>query len=251
MRHNFLKLNNDKTEVVEIGIYMNMVSSLKVSGFEIVPKEKAKNLGFIFDDQLSLEQQLLAITKKCNMNLRNYWKIGSKLTQELKIQLVHAGVLSVIDYCNAVYGGLNEADLQKLQKLQNSAVRFIFGLRGKACHQPISPYLKQLHFLPVRFRIKYKISLLTFKCLNNMAPKYLSDMLMLRQPKMHNVRLDNDFYLLEPSITNLRKSRAAFCVSAPLVWNELPYNLRCQTDLMKFKVDLKTYYFNFAFADIE
>ena len=251
MRQNFLKLNDDKTEVVEIGIYMNTVSSLNVSGLEIVPKEKAKNLGFIFDDQLSLEQQLLAITKKCNMNLRNYWKIGSKLTQELKIQLVHAGVLSVIDYCNAVYGGLTEADLQKLQKLQNSAVRFIFGLRGKACHQSISPYLKQLHFLPVRFRIKYKISLLTFKCLNNMAPKYLSDMLMIRQPKMHNVRLDNDFYLLEPSITNFRKSRAAFCVSAPLVWNELPYNLRCQTDLMKFKVDLKTYYFNFVFADIE
>ena len=84
------------------------------------------------------------------MNVRNYWKIGWKLTQELKIQLVHAGVLSIIDYCDAVYGGLSESDLQKLQKLQNSAVRFVFGLKGKACQQHISPYLKKLHFLPVR-----------------------------------------------------------------------------------------------------
>ena len=84
MKENFLKLNNEKTEVVEIGIYLNMVSSLKVSGFEILPKKKAKNLGFTFDDQLSLDQQLVAITKKCNMHLRNYWKIGSKLTQRVQ-----------------------------------------------------------------------------------------------------------------------------------------------------------------------
>ena len=117
----------------------------------------------MFDDQLSLDKQrLVAITKKCNMNLRNYWKIGSKLTQELKIQLVLAGVLLTIDCSNSVYGGLTESDLQKLQKLQNSAVRFVFGLKGKTCQQPFSPYLKKLHFLHVRFRIKYKIALLTY-----------------------------------------------------------------------------------------
>ena len=75
-----------------------------------------------------LGKQIVAITKKCNMNLRDYWRIVFKLSQELKIQLVHAGVLSIIDYSNAVYGGLTEYDLQKLPKLQNSALRFIFGL---------------------------------------------------------------------------------------------------------------------------
>ena len=87
MKVHFLKLNNDKTDVIEIGIYQNFVSSLSVSGFDVVPKEKAKNLGFVFDDQLSLEQQLTAVTKKCNMNLRNYWRIGSKLSMDLKNSL--------------------------------------------------------------------------------------------------------------------------------------------------------------------
>ena len=251
MKVNFLKLNNDKTEVIEIGIYQNVVDSLSVSGINVVPKEKAKNLGFIFDDQLSLDKQIVAITQKCNMNLRNYWRIGSKLSQELKIQLVHAGVLSIIDYCNAVYGGLTEYDLQKLQKLQNSAVRFIFGLKGKECHQSISPFLKKLHFLPVRFRIKYKITLMVFKCLNNMAPKYLKELLVIRKPNVHSLRCDNDFYLLDQTLTNFKKTKAAFSVSAPLVWNELPYNLRCETDILKFKTELKTHYFNIAFSDIE
>ena len=48
------------------------------------------------------------------------------------------------------------------------------------------------------------------------------------------------FNLLEPIVTNLRKSKAAFSVSAPLVWNELPFYLRCHTELTKFKVLLKT-----------
>ena len=176
-------------------------------------------------------------------NLRNYWKIGAKLTQELKVQLVHAGVLSIIDYCNAVYGALTVSDLQKLQKLQNSAVRFVFELKGKKCREPISPYLKKLHFLPVRFRIKYKLALLTFKCLNNLAPSYLTELLTLRQSKYYNVRLNNDFYLLEPTVFNLLKCSKAFSVSASLVWNELPYNLRSETDISKFKCDLKNILF--------
>ena len=46
----------------------------------------------------------------CTMNLRKYYKIASKLSHKLKVQLVHAGVLSLIDYCNGVCGGLLEAD---------------------------------------------------------------------------------------------------------------------------------------------
>ena len=73
-----------------------------------------------------------------------------------------------------------------------------------------------------------------------MALKYLTELLIRWQSKVHNVRLDNDFYLLEPIVTNLRKSKAAFSVSAPLVWNELPFYLRCQTELTQLKVVLKT-----------
>ena len=50
---------------------------------------------------------------------------------------------------------------------------------------------------------------------------------------------------------NYKKTKAAFSVSAPLIWNELPYNLRCKTEILKFKTELKTYYFDIAFSDIE
>ena len=59
-----------------------------------------------------------------------------------------------------------------------------------------------------------------------MAPKYLFDLIKLRQPKVYNVRLDDDFYLLDPNDINFRKSKSAFCVSEPIVLNELPHNLK-------------------------
>ena len=252
MTSNFLKLNDTKTEFIDIGLYESPITSLVLDDITIEPCRKAKNLGFMFDHLMSLEDQICTTSQVCYMNLRNLERIGSKLSTDLKVQLVHSNILSHIDYCNAVYGRLTESSLQKLQKIQNTAVRFIFGLYGKAKRQHISPYLKRLHFLPVRYRIKYKIALLVFKCLNNIAPKYLSSLIRLRESKRQSVRLDNDFYLLKvPPCPHFAKTEAAFSYSGPDIWNQLPYDLRCMNDIRTFKKQLKTHYFEYAFNTVK
>ena len=185
------------------------------------------------------------------MGLRNIQRIGSKLTRELKIQLVHSCVLSHLDYCNSVLGSISELQLHKLQKVQNSAVRFIYGFTGKQRSTHLKPYLKELHFLPVRQRIMYKIALLVFKCLNGMAPQYMCDMIKLRNPNSyHTLRTDSDKYLLELCQTpNLKRTYGAFSVVAPKTWNELPYSIRSEMELNSFKKLLKTFLFDKAFSD--
>ena len=74
-----------------------------------------------------------------------------------------------------MYHGISLKDLGRLQKVQNSAVRFIFG-RGKRAHT--TQLLKKVHFLPVKYRIDFKIALLTYKCLNNLAPEYLKELVL-------------------------------------------------------------------------
>ena len=155
-------------------------------------------------------------------------------------------------YCNCVFGSLSEANLRKLQKMQNNAVRFIYGFSGMDNRKPITPYLKELHFLPVRFRIKYKIALMVFKCLNDLAPKYLIDLLDIRECKRQSLRLDNDFFVLKlPPTPNYVRTEGAFCHSGPRIWNDLPYTLRCISDVTSFKKDLKTHYFNLAFDNFK
>ena len=72
-----------------------------------------------------------------NVNQRNIGRIGSKLTKDLKIQMVHAFIHSILDSCNSAYGAITRQQLQKLQKVQNSAVRFVYGLYGKRRQKPI------------------------------------------------------------------------------------------------------------------
>ena len=84
-------------------------------------------------------------------------------------KLVQALVLCHLDYCNSLLYNMPDSHLGKLQLIQNSAARLITGTKK---YSPITPVLQKLHWLPVKSRISFKILLLTFQCLHNMAPSY-------------------------------------------------------------------------------
>ena len=84
--------------------------------------------------------------------------------------------------------------------------------------------------------MKYKIALLVFKCINNLAPDYLKDMITLRQVIRRSSRLDDDFFILKiPPKCNFSKTEAAFSRSGPKIWNDLPYEIRSLSSLNVFK----------------
>ena len=90
-------------------------------------------------------------------NIRGIRKYLSKETTEI---LIHAFISSRVDYCNSLYYGLPAYQLMKLQRIQNVAARLVFQ-ESKYCH--ITPILRDLHWHPVKYRIDYKILLLTIK----------------------------------------------------------------------------------------
>ena len=88
--------------------------------------------------------------------------------------MIHAFVTSKLDYCHSLLSGLSQNQIQRLQYVQNSAARLLTGTRK---YDSITPILKELHWLPMAERIDFKILLLTFKSLHNMAPIYLRELL--------------------------------------------------------------------------
>ena len=82
-------------------------------------------------------------------------------------RIVNAFVISRIDYCNSILYGLPTAEHEKQQRVQNIAARLITG-SGRRDH--ITPVLKNLHWLPIKSRITFKILLLTYKILNGQSP---------------------------------------------------------------------------------
>ena len=120
------------------------------------------------------------------------------------------------------------------------------GVKG-SCH--ITPILKDLHWLPVVCRIKYKMLLLTFKCMKKISPDYLANLPKKRiAPRV--TRSAADEHLLETKRTHLvTAGDRSFAHVAPNLWNELPYSLRASNSLVSFKKLLETYLFQRYFCN--
>ena len=133
-----------------------------------------QNLGAIFDQTMSLNDQISKICKSSHYHLRNIGKIRKYLDESSTETLIHAFVTSKLDYCNALLNGLPKNQTNRLQLVLNIEARVVIHTRK---YEHISPVLIGLHWLPVSYRITFKILLLIYKALNNFAPSYLSDLL--------------------------------------------------------------------------
>src|SRR6056300_671167 len=157
--------------------------------------------------------------------------------------LVNATVTSRLDYRNSLLYGVHECLLNQLQRCQNNAARVVT-LTRKYNH--ITPVLFDLHWLPVRYRITFKILLLTYKSLNGLSPAYLSD--LLKPYKPCRALRSSDNHLLTAYGWRLENfGKRSFQVAAPCLWNDIPLQIRHSATLELFKTRLKTYLFKMAY----
>ena len=108
-----------------------------------------------------------------------------------------------------------------------------------------------LHWLPVKFRIDYKIIIITYKAIHGTAPNYLSSFVNLKSNFSYSLRSNDKYLLSNPDFRTLPTlGDRAFVAAAPKLWNDLPLDLRCISDFNVFKRNLKTHLFKRAFSDI-
>ena len=185
-----------------------------------------------------MDKHVKNVCKSTYFQIRNINSIRKILDHETAASLVHALVTSRLDNGNSLLYGITEQQLKKLQLAQNAAARMLTRTR-KFDH--ITPVLENLHWLPIRYRIQFKLLLLTWKALNDMAPSYISDLIKLHSPS-RQLR-SSDKRLISVPRTNSAYGDRAFCKCAPKLWNSLPTNLRFCSSLSMFKKTLKTHLF--------
>ncbi len=151
----------------------NLEHYLTLDGCSVNSSSSVRNLGVLFDSNLSFESHVSSICKTAFFHLKNISKLRPMLSTSNAEILIHAFMTSRLDYCNALLGGCSVRLINKLQLVQNAAARVLTRTRK---YDHISPVLSTLHWLPTKHRIDFKILLMTYKALNGLAPQYLSEL---------------------------------------------------------------------------
>ncbi len=240
MDNNFLKLNGEKTEAILFGSPQQLkkvpTMRIPIGDISIIPSYSVRNLGVIQDCNMTMSAHINRVSSCAYLHLRNISRIRPFLSQATTERLVHAFVTSRLDMCNALLFGITHAQLGRLQRIQNCAARLV-AKAGRAEH--VSPIIQQLHWLPVKQRIIYKVLLQVYRALNNSAPGYISALL---QRNTSALRSTSQGLLVVPRTYTAWGDRS-FHTAAPRLWNALPAGLRQSESLASFKAALKTHLF--------
>ena len=244
-RVNGLKLNGSKTEFLHISSHYRAtvpITSINLDGTLIQATETCRNLGVTFNDKFTMEKFVAQKCRSASFALHRIGKIRSFLDKQTAERLVHAFVMCHIDFCNSLLQGLPAGQIKRLQTIQNSAARLVSRTKK---YQSISPVLQSLHWLPVHYRIMFKILLLSYQCFHNLAPSYLTELLTIYKPGRNLRSGKKNFFVVSPVLTKTYGVRT-FAHAAPIMWNNLPDSLRSLNSMEHFKSALKTYLFQLS-----
>jgi len=135
--------------------------------------------------------------------------------------------------------GVTDANTAKLQRVQNSLARAV-------CELPYgvstAGMLRELHWLPAKQRITYKIASITYRTCHSSQPVYLRDLLTNYQPA-RTLRSSNSHSLVVPNRVKTVATSLAFSVTAPTIWNNLPVTVKTADSFNVFKHRLKCHLF--------
>ena len=179
-------------------------------------------------------------------HLNNIRRIRKYLSNQSAQTLVHAFIIGRLDCCNSLLYGLPSVHLSKLQRARNSAARLVCTDISRYDH--VTPVLYSLHWLPVQYRICFKILILTFKAIHGLVPEYINDLISVKDASKYSIRYNGGLLLHQPS-ARFRKTLGdrSFTSAAPTLWNKLPAHLRNMDNFINFESSLKTHLFRIAF----
>ena len=244
MDENRLKLNDDKTEIILFGSDKNLKdvnkSSIEIGDTCISFAPFVKNLGIYLDSNLSMSKQISHVMKCVYLDLKRIGHIRHFISVDIAQMLATSLIMSRLDYCNSILTGITHDLMKKLKVAQNNAARVVLR-RKKRDHA--SPLLTKLHWLPVEKRIIYKIATLSHRCLNGLAPSYLSELLTPYTPSRQLRSSSGTTRLIVPRTKYRVFGERRFACFAPKIWNSLPKSIREAKTVTAFKRASKTHLF--------
>ena len=181
--NNKLKMTPDKTLFIAFvpPYYNTLVGNININigSSDINVVSLVTNLGMRLDRNLKMTIQTSHLMSSCVYQLKLVNSIRDSLDVQVAERVVNPIFTSRLEYCNSSLACLTVQDFTRLQILQNAAARCVL-MRTRDFSA--TDMLCELHWLPVRKGVHYKLLLLTYKTLNGSAPEYLVNQLQDYSP---------------------------------------------------------------------
>lgn len=248
-----LLINPNKSQVTIVGnsYQLSKINSLNLppilfDSVALSPLPVVKDLGLLIDNNLTWAPQVAEVSRKVFATISSLKRWKNFLPFKTKVALANSLLLPLLDYADIVYIDLSEQLLNKLERLQNMCIRFIFGLR-KFDH--ISQHRQQLGWLPIRQRRNMHALSLLFNILYHpYTPPYLKERFkFLGHDTDFNLRSRSNNLLVLPPSRSSSYSNSFTCRVIKL-WNSLPINIRQAESINIFKNRLYKYYISLTLS---
>ena len=196
--------------------------SINVGDLQVFPSSKVRDIGVVFDQYLTFHDHISGICGSNHFHLYSIGRIRNVLTFDATAQLIHALIITCLDFCNSIL-----YKIERLQQIQNQAAHMLKRILPR---NHITFILRELHWLKIHDRIIFKILLLTHKAVNNTAPEYLCDLIWFNV-KSTTIRTRTSFYPCLLCIPPFSKRCAnsffdlSFMYAAPTLWNALDLDI--------------------------
>ena len=193
---------------------------------------------------MSFDKQVSVTCKACYFHIRALRHIRASLTTEASKIVATAIVGSRLDFCNSLLAGTSVSNLARLQRVQNTLARVVIQ-KPRFCH--ITPVLSDLHWLPVRHRISFKIATVTYRVLQFQQPSYLAFLIPKYAPA-RALRPSSSLSICVPQRKTTMAASKSFSSVASGIWNALPNHLSSVPTLPVFRRALKHHLILLAYS---
>ena len=242
-----LELNTKKIEAIVFGSDYNLnnlkskygnggLPKIQIQGEHIEYSDKVKYLGITLTSDLKWNDQVSSISRKVHYTLHRLRNSCFMLSESLKLKLVKTLIIPIFDYACITYHDLPLYLDNKLTRVLNCAIRFIYGLR-RDVH--MTPYRSRANLLSPINRRRYFIGCLFYKIFNTGCPSYLAELIQTSDSIRRTNRLNVPMNNIDPTYFIIPKSRTgiyynSFTLTAERLWNSLPLRIKTAPSLNIF-----------------
>ncbi|KAL7298179.1 hypothetical protein TKK_0009175 [Trichogramma kaykai] len=237
-----LTLSIPKTQAIVVAsdqrhmsLDLHACDPVRIDGITVPFQERVRDLGMIITQNMSWKAHVNQLSSRVHGVLHRLRAHSRLLSVDVRRLLVLALVQPHFDYGCVVYMSLTTTLKQKLQRLQNTTIRFVYNLRRDAA---IAPRRRELGWLTPSQRRSYFLGTTTHRVLQTARPTYLAGFLSPRAAVGYSLRsmtrpnlAENDF--------NTSTYEHGFTIQAARLWNLLPLTLVNIQSIDVFKTALK------------